>query len=171
MYNQTMRRLVYFMVRPSLIFGYSSFYSTNRKDVDLNSTWKISQKEACMYILFHDLKRRCALDRVLGPYYSNEWSHSLKPDIHPVLTLEIKFWQNSPLGWGTLKMHLSGVIFTHPERCLSSPNYKSFALIHKPYVFFLVARNHRHWVSQFFFCVQLSCSCPFTRCLLRITDQ
>ena len=163
------------MVRPSLLFGYSSFYSTNREDVDLNSTWKInfSERSLHVHIISRSQKRvhTCIkLDRVLGPYYSNEWSHGLKPDIHPVLMLEIKFWQHSTLSRVALKMHLPGAIFTHAERCLSSPNQNSLHLFTN-HMFFLVAHNHRHRVSQLFFCVQLSCSCPFTRCLLRITDQ
>ena len=64
----------------------------------------------------------------------------------------------------TLKIHLPGIIFTQPERCL--PPEKS-AMFHKPFIF---SASHNHRSPAWHLCVKLSCFGPFTTCPLRIQD-
>ena len=65
----------------------------------------------------------------------------------------------------TLKIHLPGIIFTQPERCL--PPEKS-AMFHKPFIF---SASHNHRSPAWHLCVKFSCFGPFTTCPLRIQDE
>jgi len=78
-----------------------------------------------------------------------------------------KFWQHSPFGHVTLKLHLPGIIFTRSLRKMP-PLLKNLCINLQTICFFSISWSH---MPSWSFHVELCCSGPFTRRLFRIAGR
>ena len=99
----------------------SGFKAIVKEDAKHIEKWHINQQFLCQLSDLAKYTMQCNI----------KWKGSWQQTCYTVLETNIDRL-DLPFGWGTLKIHLPSVIFTHPERCTTFPKEIS-AMIHRAF--------------------------------------